>query len=191
MTAAPAIAAAASSLAAAEERATAAVAELARVEARVTAARGRVDEQQVLVDERAVSAYVDAGSAGLETMFTSTDANEFAERTLMLERVAEHDQAVLSRLEELKGALEREEHAAEGARAGALAHSGSGVAERRTREVLANALGGEAVESVRADMSRIDGVPVVRVSITARVPIIGLSGPASMTVEGHAMAEQP
>lgn len=81
--------------------------------------------------------------------------------------------------------------AAEGARAGALAHSGSGVAERRTREVLANALGGEAVESVRADMSRIDGVPVVRVSITARVPIIGLSGPASMTVEGHAMAEQP
>jgi murein DD-endopeptidase MepM/ murein hydrolase activator NlpD len=122
------IAAATSSLAAAEERATAAVAELARVEARVTAARGRVDEQQVLVDERAVSAYVDAGSAGLETMFTSTDANEFAERTLMLERVAEHDQAVLGRLEELKGALEREEHAAEGARADAEASAQAAAA---------------------------------------------------------------
>lgn len=80
--------------------------------------------------------------------------------------------------------------AAEGARAGALAHSGSAMAEKRTREVLRDALGVGAVDSVRADVTRIDGVPVVRVAITAPIPLIGLSGPTSMTVEGHAIAEQ-
>lgn len=81
--------------------------------------------------------------------------------------------------------------AAEGARAGALAGSSTVVAERRTRDVLANVLGGEAAERVEAYRTRIDGVPVVRVSVTGRLPLIGLLGPTSLTVDGHAMQEIP
>lgn len=81
--------------------------------------------------------------------------------------------------------------AAEGARAGALAGSSTLVAERRTREVLADALGGEAAESVSAQRIRLDGAPVVRVSVTGRLPLIGLLGPSTLTVDGHAMQEIP
>ncbi|TEX52338.1 MAG: hypothetical protein B7C55_00920 [Actinomycetales bacterium mxb001] len=81
--------------------------------------------------------------------------------------------------------------AAEGARAGALAGSSTVVAERRTRDVLANVLGGGAAERVEAYRTRVDGVPVVRVSVTGRLPLIGLLGPASLTVDGHAMQEIP
>lgn len=81
--------------------------------------------------------------------------------------------------------------AAEGARAGALAGSSTVVAERRTRDVLANVLGGGAAERVEAYRTRIDGVPVVRVSVTGRLPLIGLLGPTSLTVDGHAMQEIP
>lgn len=81
--------------------------------------------------------------------------------------------------------------AAEGARAGALAYSNPGVAERRTRSILDGALGGDTVEGVEVSRTRIDGTPVVRVAITARLPLIGLLGPTAMTVEGHAMEERP
>jgi hypothetical protein len=81
--------------------------------------------------------------------------------------------------------------AAEGARAGALAGSGLGVAEARTRDVLSDALGGDAAEDIRAARTRIDGVDVVRVQVTARLPLLGTLGPTALTVEGHAMAEQP
>ena len=81
--------------------------------------------------------------------------------------------------------------AAEGARAGALAGSSAAVAERRTREVLADALGGGAAERVRASRTRVDGVPVVRVSITGRLPLMGLLGPSTLTVDGHAVQEIP
>ncbi|MEY3734853.1 MAG: hypothetical protein RL347_2212 [Actinomycetota bacterium] len=81
--------------------------------------------------------------------------------------------------------------AAEGARAGALAGSGLGVAEARTRDVLTDALGGDAAQDIRAARTRIDGVDVVRVQVTARLPLLGTLGPTALTVEGHAMAEQP
>ena len=81
--------------------------------------------------------------------------------------------------------------AAEGARAGALAGSSTVVAERRTRDVLANVLGGGVAERVEAYRTRIDGVPVVRVSVTGRLPLIGLLGPTALTVDGHAMQEIP
>lgn len=81
--------------------------------------------------------------------------------------------------------------AAEGARAGALAYSGAGVAERRTREVIDDALGPQAADVISASVTRLNGVPVVRVAVTGRLPLIGMLGPTVMTVEGHAMAEQP
>lgn len=81
--------------------------------------------------------------------------------------------------------------AAEGARAGALAGSGLRVAETRTRDVLADALGGDAAQRVEATRTRLDGIPVVRVRVTARMPLVGTLGPTALTVEGHAIAEQP
>lgn len=81
--------------------------------------------------------------------------------------------------------------AAEGARAGALAGAGLGLAESRTRDVLADALGGDAAEDIVATRARLDGVDVVRVRVTARLPLLGTLGPTALTVEGHAIREQP
>ena len=81
--------------------------------------------------------------------------------------------------------------AAEGARAGALAGAGLRVAESRTRDVLADALGGDAAEDVVATRARLDGVDVIRVRVTARLPLLGTLGPTALTVEGHAIGEQP
>ena len=81
--------------------------------------------------------------------------------------------------------------AAEGARAGALAGSALTVAESRTRDVLADALGGDAAQDVDASRTSLDGVEVVRVRITARLPLLGTLGPTALTVEGHAIGEQP
>ena len=80
--------------------------------------------------------------------------------------------------------------AAEGARAGALAGSGLRVAEARTRDILTGALGGDAAQRIGASRARIRGVEVVRVRITARLPLVGTLGPTALTVEGHAVAEQ-
>lgn len=81
--------------------------------------------------------------------------------------------------------------AAEGARAGALAGSGLAIAESRTRDVLDDALGGDAAQAVDASRTTLDGVDVVRVRITARLPLLGTLGPTALTVEGHAIEEQP
>lgn len=145
------IAAATSSLTIAEEAAAAADIEVREVEARVLAARDQVATQQVLVDTRAVSAYVDAGGAGLETMFASEDVNEFAQRMLMLRRVAEHDHDVLGRLEELKDELAVEEASAEVART---------EAEQR-RADAAEALTG--LEQARAEQAAVEEALELRI----------------------------
>lgn len=80
--------------------------------------------------------------------------------------------------------------AADGARAGALAGAGLGLAESRTRQVLAGALGGDAAERVEASRVSLGGVPAVRVRVTARLPLIGTLGPTALTVEGHAIEER-
>ena len=80
--------------------------------------------------------------------------------------------------------------AAEGARAGALAGAGLAIAESRTRDVLGDALGGDAAQDVVASRTRLEGVEVVRVLITARLPLLGTLGPTALTVEGHAIAER-
>lgn len=80
--------------------------------------------------------------------------------------------------------------AAEGARAGALAGAGLAVAESRTRDVLVDALGGDAAQDVVASRTRLEGVEVVRVMVTARLPLLGTLGPTALVVEGHAIAER-
>ena len=80
--------------------------------------------------------------------------------------------------------------AAEGARAGALAGAGLAIAESRTRDVLDDALGGDAAQDVVASRTRLEGVEVVRVLVTARLPLLGTLGPTALTVEGHAIAER-
>jgi Flp pilus assembly protein TadG len=80
--------------------------------------------------------------------------------------------------------------AAEGARAGALAGAGLAIAESRTRDVLNDALGGDAAQDVVASRTRLEGVEVVRVLVTARLPLLGTLGPTALTVEGHAIAER-
>ncbi len=80
--------------------------------------------------------------------------------------------------------------AAEGARAAALAGSSLTVGERRTREVLDEAIGGGAATSVSAYRARMDQVPVIRVRVTARLPLLGLLGPEALIVDGHAIVER-
>lgn len=80
--------------------------------------------------------------------------------------------------------------AAEGARAAALSGSSLAAGERRTREVLADAIGGGAATSVAASRARLDELPVIRVTVTARLPLIGMLGPESLVVEGHAIVER-
>ena len=80
--------------------------------------------------------------------------------------------------------------AAEGARAGALAGAGLAIAESRTRDVLGDALDGDAAQDVVASRTRLEGVEVVRVRVTARLPLLGTLGPTALTVEGHAIAER-
>lgn len=79
--------------------------------------------------------------------------------------------------------------ATEGARAAATAGSTAAIGEHRTRMLLERTLAGELVESVdvRAEVHR--GARLVAVEVGARLPLLGLLGPASMTVVGHALQE--
>jgi hypothetical protein len=56
--------------------------------------------------------------------------------------------------------------------------------------VLDDALGGDAAQDVVASRTRLEGVEVVRVLVTARLPLLGTLGPTALTVEGHAIAER-
>jgi Flp pilus assembly protein TadG len=79
--------------------------------------------------------------------------------------------------------------AAEGARAASLAGADPAAGVLRARELLADNVAGSVVRDVSAARSLIDGLPVMVVRIDATVPLVGLLGPAVMTVEGHALQE--
>jgi Flp pilus assembly protein TadG len=81
--------------------------------------------------------------------------------------------------------------ASEGARyAATLGHDGAdGVA--RTRAQLAGVLSARYAEDVAAGPTTIAGAPAVQVTVRAKVPALGLGGPAiELTVTGHAVREQ-
>lgn len=81
--------------------------------------------------------------------------------------------------------------AAEGARIAALSGSSLAAGERRTREVLAETLGPDVVESVDGRRMHLGPAPGIEMTVTGRLPLLGLLGPATMTVSGHALAEAP
>ena len=79
--------------------------------------------------------------------------------------------------------------AAEGARVAALSGSSLSRGEQRTRDVLTDSLAGGGVAGVTASRERLEGVTVVEVTVTASLPLIGLLGPTSLQVTGHAVQE--
>ncbi|MSW86547.1 MAG: pilus assembly protein [Actinobacteria bacterium] len=79
--------------------------------------------------------------------------------------------------------------AAEGARVAALSGSSLSQGEQRTRDVLTESLAGGGVAGVSASRERLAGVEIVAVTVTASLPLIGLLGPTSLQVIGHAVRE--
>jgi len=79
--------------------------------------------------------------------------------------------------------------ASEGARLAALAGGDAEVGQERTRQVLGGSIAGTAVRETVARVDRNGPVPVAAVDVTIDLPLIGLLGPAPMTVTGRAVLE--
>jgi Flp pilus assembly protein TadG len=79
--------------------------------------------------------------------------------------------------------------AIEGARVGALVGSDLVTAEERTREVLLANIAGATVVDVHASHTTLEGVPMIAVQVNAELPLIGVYGPTTMTLTGHAYVE--
>jgi Flp pilus assembly protein TadG len=79
--------------------------------------------------------------------------------------------------------------AAEGARVAASSGGSTALGAARTRSVLDSSLASGVVESVTAREVRVSGVSTVEVEVRARLPLLGLLGPTSLVVRGHAIAE--
>jgi hypothetical protein len=82
--------------------------------------------------------------------------------------------------------------AAEGARYGALADRTPAEGATRARDLIRSSLPPRFAADVRAERTTRSGLEVVRVEVTAPLPVIGLLGPSGrLTVAGHAIAEGP
>jgi Flp pilus assembly protein TadG len=80
--------------------------------------------------------------------------------------------------------------ASEGARYAATADREPGAGAQRTRSQIREALAARYAERVTARQVTVDGVPGVRVDVRARVPALGLWGPAvELDLAGHAVEE--
>ncbi len=80
--------------------------------------------------------------------------------------------------------------AGEGARYGALVGRGPDDAVERTRELISSALVDDLAGDVTASTETLGGVQTVVVTVRAPLPVIGLVGPRSLQVEGHAVDEK-
>ncbi|MCV2393747.1 pilus assembly protein [Actinotalea sp. M2MS4P-6] len=81
--------------------------------------------------------------------------------------------------------------AAEGARYGALADRSPEQGAARAAELATMSLNAAYAHDVSARRAELDGLAVVEVDITAPLPVLGLLGPSTLTVSGHALAELP
>lgn len=82
--------------------------------------------------------------------------------------------------------------AAEGARYGALADRTPADGAERARELITMSLADSFAQDVEAAVVTVDGLEVVRVEVTAPLPVIGLLGPGGvLRVDGNALLEAP
>lgn len=82
--------------------------------------------------------------------------------------------------------------AAEGARVAGRADRGPQDGAARTRDLITAALSSRYAQDVVARQTVVDGLPVVEVTVSAPLPVVGLLGPAGVvTVDGHALEEAP
>ncbi len=80
--------------------------------------------------------------------------------------------------------------ASDGARAAAPLGATPADGVTRARELIRGGLADRFADDVAATITSIDGVPATEVVVTARVPALGLGGPAvDLTVTGHAVQE--
>lgn len=80
--------------------------------------------------------------------------------------------------------------AAEGARFAALADNGLADGERRTRDLIATAIGADYARDVSARYESYLGRPAATVTVRTPLPLIGLVGVESgLEVAGHASVE--
>lgn len=81
-------------------------------------------------------------------------------------------------------------HAAEGARYGARADSSPGDGAQRAQSLIRTSLADRYGDAVSADRTVEGGVQVVRVHVSAPLPVVGPWGPAGqLEVTGRAYAE--
>ena len=81
--------------------------------------------------------------------------------------------------------------AAEGARYGALADRDTGQGAARAQDLISMSLNESYAGDVTSRTTEIDGLIVVEVEVTAPLPLLGLLGPSTLIVRGHALAEVP
>ena len=82
--------------------------------------------------------------------------------------------------------------AAEGARLAATVDGGPGDGVARTRAQIAASYGARFVTSIRPERVSVDGAPGVAIVVHAKVPALGLGGPAvSFDVTSRAVEESP
>lgn len=80
--------------------------------------------------------------------------------------------------------------AAEGARGAALAGSDLHVGESRARDIVSTSVAGGAIRDVHGRLAIVGGVPVVEMTVTSDLPLIGILGPVPMSVTGRAVVER-
>ena len=80
--------------------------------------------------------------------------------------------------------------AAEGARAAALSGAETTAATRRVTALTDDTVAGSAIRAVQVRRAVADGLSVVEVRIEAVLPLLGLLGPTSLDVAGHALREE-
>ena len=82
--------------------------------------------------------------------------------------------------------------ASEGARYAAQLGHEPADGEDRTQLLIAQSLSGAYAQDVTATRATESGLEVVDVRVDAPLPLVGLLGPAgTLTVHGHALAEEP
>lgn len=79
--------------------------------------------------------------------------------------------------------------AAEGARFAGLANATLEDGVQRTEDLIATALGPGFAATVSAGTTEFAGHPAIEIQVTATLPLVGLLGPTTLEVSGHAATE--